>query len=196
MIPSTYPRYCPCSFFGLYLHALCQVSSGGPPIIDPCSTSETLPATVTFTPAPLSYYNSVEPSRYIYYQFQNRCNKCHACPLFVVFLSTGLSGQAGQLPINGNKFLRSQGTDAIPRVGCSRLNGSEQKERWRRLGPPPSGVVIHPARRGAPRYALVCHITLQICLWIITDIHVNTIKFAVGKRKRKIEIYIFINTQF
>ena len=43
------------------------------------------------------------------------------------------------------------GTEAIPRVRCSRPNGWEQKERWRRFGPTLFGVGVHPPRRGAPR---------------------------------------------
>ena len=42
------------------------------------------------------------------------------------------------------------GTEAIPRVRCSRQNGSEQKERWGQFGPTLFGVGVHPPRRGVP----------------------------------------------
>ena len=47
-----------------------------------------------------------------------------------------------------------RGTEAIPRVRCSRPQGSEQKERCRRFGLTPtpacSGVGVHQPWRGSP----------------------------------------------
>ena len=52
-------------------------------------------------------------------------------------------------PLRAINCLVPCGTEAIPRVRCSRPNGSEQKERWGRFCPTPFGVRVHPPRRGA-----------------------------------------------
>ena len=52
-------------------------------------------------------------------------------------------------PLRAINCLVPWGTEAIPRVRCSRPNGSEQKGRWGRFGPTPFGVWVHPPLRGA-----------------------------------------------
>ena len=55
------------------------------------------------------------------------------------FASALLAEQA-RSPLRARNCLVPCGTEAIPRVRCSRPNGSEQKERWGRFDPTPSGV--------------------------------------------------------
>ena len=50
------------------------------------------------------------------------------------------------------------GTEAIPRLHCTIPHGSEQKERWGRLGPTLSGVGALPSRR-----SLGCCHTVVLC---------------------------------
>ena len=65
------------------------------------------------------------------------------------FASASLANQA-RPPLMAINCLVPWGTEAIPRVCCSRPNGSEQKERWGRFGPTPCGVWVHPPLRVAP----------------------------------------------
>ena len=57
-VPPTMLHYCPWSYPFSYLLTLWQVSSGGPPIIDPCSDNDTLQSTVADNPPQILYYNS------------------------------------------------------------------------------------------------------------------------------------------
>ena len=70
---------------------------------------------------------------------------CRCC----CFASSCLTEHA-RSPLMVINCLLPWGTEAIPRVRCSRPNGSEQKERWGRFGPTLFGVGVHPPLRDAP----------------------------------------------
>ena len=64
-------------------------------------------------------------------------------------LASACLAEQARSPLRAINCLVPWGTEAIPRVRCSRPNGSEQKERWVTFGPAPFGVGVHPPRRGA-----------------------------------------------
>ena len=72
-----------------------------------------------------------------------------SCCWCCCFASACLAEQA-RTPLWSINCFVPCGTGAIPKVRCSRPNGLEQKETWRRFGPTLCGVGVHPPRIGAP----------------------------------------------
>ena len=71
-----------------------------------------------------------------------------------MLLCLGLYGRAGPHPNKAINCFVPWFTEAIPRVRCSRSNGSEQV-RWEGFGPPPSGVRVHHRGEAPPIDVLI-----------------------------------------
>ena len=88
------------------------------------------------------------------------------------FAAACLAEQA-RSPLMAINCLVPWGTEAIPRVRCSRPNCSEQKERWGRFDPTLFGVGVHPPRRGAPDVVAVVGTVGDRPCWILLFLSVE-----------------------
>ena len=77
------------------------------------------------------------------------------------------------------------GTEAIPRVRCSRPNGSEQ-ERWRRFDPTLFGVGVHPPRRGVPDRCIVYVIIYTYIIYVIINVAVGMLLLFILNIQQKL----------